>query len=45
MAVLVAWLDVLRWVAATLSLVFGVRKLYRWLRRKFRKKRKQKPTA
>ncbi|MFD0716604.1 hypothetical protein [Paenibacillus macerans] len=44
MAVLVALLDVLRWIAAILSLVFGIRKLFRWLKRKFRKN-KQKPTA
>ncbi|MFD0712676.1 hypothetical protein [Paenibacillus sp. GCM10027626] len=44
MAILVALLDVLRWIAAVLSLVLGIRKLYRWLKRKFRKN-KQEPTA
>ncbi|MDQ0167717.1 hypothetical protein [Bacillus horti] len=44
MAVLVALLDVLRWLAAVLSLVLGFRKLYRWLKRKFRRN-KQKPTS
>ncbi|WP_167346975.1 hypothetical protein [Paenibacillus jamilae] len=40
---LVSCYDVLRWMVTLLSLVFSVRKLYRWLRRKFRNKRK--PTA
>ncbi|WP_019532980.1 hypothetical protein [Paenibacillus ginsengihumi] len=43
MVALVALLDVLRWIAAILSLAFGIRKLYRLLRKKFRNKRK--PTA
>ncbi|WP_301292752.1 hypothetical protein [Paenibacillus tyrfis] len=37
---LVAFYDVLRWIVTVLSLVFGIRKLYRWTRRKFRNKRK-----
>ncbi|MDN4078853.1 hypothetical protein ACT3XG_24410 [Paenibacillus polymyxa] len=40
---LVSCYDVLRWMVTLLSLVFSIRKLYRWLRRKFRNKRK--PTA
>ncbi|GMX66255.1 hypothetical protein Elgi_55270 [Paenibacillus elgii] len=43
MVILVAFYDVLRWIVTVLSLVFGIRKLYRWTRRKFRNKRK--PTA
>ncbi|MDU8673662.1 hypothetical protein [Paenibacillus polymyxa] len=33
---LVSCYDVLRWMVTLLSLVFSIRKLYRWLRRKFR---------
>lgn len=40
MVALVAFYDVLRWTVTILSLVFGIRKLYRWARRKFRSKRK-----
>jgi len=40
MVVLVALLDVLRWFATCLSLVLGIRKIYRWMRRKFRKQAK-----
>lgn len=40
---LVALLDVIRWIAAILSIVLSGRKLYRWLRKKFRSKRK--PTS
>ncbi|MFB0846571.1 hypothetical protein [Paenibacillus oleatilyticus] len=43
MVILVAFYDVLRWIVTVLSLAFGIRKLYRWMRRKFRNKRK--PTA
>ncbi|MHA7584640.1 hypothetical protein ACX12E_30275 [Paenibacillus vandeheii] len=43
MVKLVALLDVIRWVAAILSLLLSIRKLYRWLRKKFRSKRK--PTS
>ncbi|WP_282435682.1 hypothetical protein [Paenibacillus sp. SZ31] len=43
MVKLVALLDVIRWIAAILSLVLSIRKLYRWLRKKFRNKRK--PTS
>ncbi|MGO4532959.1 hypothetical protein AB4Z30_28075 [Paenibacillus sp. 2TAF8] len=43
MVKLVAWLDVIRWVAAILSIVLSGRKLYRWLRKKLRNKRK--PTS
>lgn len=31
---------VIRWIATVISLLFGIRKLYRWLRKKFRNKRK-----
>ncbi|EGL15751.1 hypothetical protein HMPREF9413_5189 [Paenibacillus sp. HGF7] len=40
MVALVAFYDVLRWIVTLLSLVLGIRKLYRWVRRKFRNKRK-----
>lgn len=40
MVVLVALLDVLRWIVTCLGLVLGVRKFYRWMRRKFRKQAK-----
>lgn len=33
MVKLVALLDVIRWIAAILSLVLSIRKLYRWLRK------------
>ncbi|WP_256863808.1 MULTISPECIES: hypothetical protein [unclassified Paenibacillus] len=40
---LVALLELIRWIAAILSLVLSIKKLYRWLRKKFRSKRK--PTS
>ncbi|MFX3650794.1 MAG: hypothetical protein ACE3K2_23990 [Paenibacillus sp.] len=43
MVKLVTLLDVIRWIAAILSIVLSGRKLYRWLRKKFRNKRK--PTS
>ncbi|MFT9367971.1 hypothetical protein [Paenibacillus polymyxa] len=39
MVTLVSCYDVLRWMVTLLSLVFSIRKLYRWLRRKFWNKR------
>ncbi|WP_268801958.1 hypothetical protein [Paenibacillus sp. LC231] len=41
MIALVELLDILKGIAATLSIVLSVRKLYRWMRRKLSK---QKPT-
>lgn len=35
MVKLVALLDVIRWIAAILSIVLSGRKLYRWLRKSF----------
>ncbi|WP_276539767.1 hypothetical protein [Paenibacillus polysaccharolyticus] len=43
MVKLVVLLDVIRWIAAILSIVLSGRRLYRWLRKKLRNK--QKPTS
>ncbi|MDR0268030.1 hypothetical protein [Paenibacillus sp.] len=39
MAALVALLDILKWIATILSLVFSIRKLYRWIKRKLYKRK------
>ncbi|VTR24372.1 Uncharacterised protein [Actinobacillus pleuropneumoniae] len=42
MIALVELLDILKGIAAILSIVLSIRKLYRWIRRKLNKR---KPTA
>ncbi|MEN1990212.1 hypothetical protein [Paenibacillus hubeiensis] len=43
MITLLSFLDVLKGLAALLSILLSAHKLYRWFRRKFRQKKK--PTA
>ncbi|GIO32669.1 hypothetical protein J2TS6_38100 [Paenibacillus albilobatus] len=39
MAALVTLLDILKWIASLLSLMFSIRKLYRWIKRKLNKRK------